>query len=116
MKIYIATRFRNKELAKSIANELITNGHEVTSLWIWGEQGSTKGEIALADLLGVEVADALLLLAKDCEGVPGGMWVEMGYALGKGKSVYYLGTKHNIFCEDTVVHTISNISELPLTE
>jgi len=64
-------------------------------------------ELALADIQDIDRAEAILLYSEDpTVGVPrGGRHVEFGYALAKGKRLFVIGPKENIFhCVDGVEH------------
>lgn len=108
MKIYIATRFSNRQKALDIAAKLLIASHTIASSWIYSDHGYSGEagdagyndycvEATSRDLADVDLADALLVLTEGCEKVPGGMHIEVGYALGKGKTVFLLGPAVNIF-------------------
>ena len=89
MKIYIATRFTNKEEADRIARILEEKGHEVTVKW-WEkhkpihEDGYDKHvklamQYAIEDLKGVKKCDVFILLTTP--GIGSGMHVELGAAI-----------------------------------
>jgi len=97
MKIYLASRFRNKEKIRVLKSELNCCGHQALCSWLDENPANTKEENARRDLQEIDEADALLLFTEDCELVPGGMHVEFGYALAKGKKLFLLGPPVNIF-------------------
>lgn len=100
MKIYIAASFDARERALTLAGNLMLQGHEITSRWLFGDIPGTKAEIAQVDLDDVDRADAVLeLSAENGERVRGGKFYEAGYARGKGKKVYLLGNAEHIFHE-----------------
>lgn len=85
MKIYIAARFTSKEIAKIVREALTALGHEVTSTWLDGDEPTTR-ETAEKDFRDIDRADALLFLSMNVDGAKGA-YVEVGYALAKGKPV-----------------------------
>lgn len=99
MKVYIASRFRNKEYIRDLVKTL---PEEVEVVSTWHEPDCVeKSRIwaAKKDLSEIDKATALLLVTHDCEAVPGGMHFEAGYALGKGLPVFLLGLPVHIFCD-----------------
>ncbi len=112
-RFYVATRFANKIAGRYLAGKLRSEGHSCTARWLYREEGGEKGlgsrwkgtdlsalavEYARQDLEDIEVADTVYVLTENCEGVPGGMWVEMGYAMALNKKVLLVGPYQNIFC------------------
>ena len=74
------------------------------------------GEIAMGDLLAIDQCDTFLLFTEDPgEEVPGasrgGRFVEMGYAIAKGKRVCVIGPLENIFCRLQGVEQFDTIEE-----
>lgn len=83
MKIYLASRFQNRELLKRVRDEWMEDGHEITSRWLDGDAGSLR-ETAAMDLADIKRADAFVLwLDKVQEGERPltGCLTEFGYAL-----------------------------------
>lgn len=100
LKVYIAGRYpKLKELAEE-AKKYVTEGISVTSSWLDdNEVGMSFEDIAIQDLKDVDDADVLVLYTEPY-GTPvpgGGRFVEMGYALGKGKQVVLVGPLENVF-------------------
>lgn len=85
MKIYIAGRFTERERMREIQTSLEFIDHEVVSTWI-EEGGGGEQEDAIQDIGDIERCDLLLQVTEVVEGGKG-MWVELGYALAKGKAV-----------------------------
>lgn len=103
MTFYIATRKRNVPKALELEAELIRRGHKSTSNWLRditnGTQDCwTRKQIASKDKFDVKSADIIVVLSEDCEGVPGGMWAEMGMGLALNKGLIVIGPKTNVFC------------------
>ena len=99
MKIYIASRFKNKPIIPAVVERLKEWGHDVVSRWHTVEDEPwTVEEAVFFDLEDLNNADALLLYTEDCQAVPGGMHFELGYAYAKGKPCYLLGPSVHIFC------------------
>lgn len=87
MRIYLASRWANREKLWPIRNRLENNGHFVTSRWLSSESDD-KEEQALMDLTDIGRADALVLFPDDLEISSGGRYFEFGYAYAKGKKCY----------------------------
>lgn len=88
MKIYVATKWENRENARKFMDYLENYGHEITYDWTIGQQ--VNEDQAIADMAGVVTADVLVFLA-DKELAYTGALIEVGAALGCGKRVYVLG-------------------------
>lgn len=99
MKIYLASRFDNKENLKPIADRLRELDHELTSDWVEQESRTDNFEDAMKwawkDITDVGRADVLIL---DCTAGPGkGMYVELGYAIARHKLILVIGESGTIF-------------------
>jgi hypothetical protein len=115
MKIYLAAAWSRREEISRVADRLRTVGIEITSNWLTEEtalQTVAKEKFlrdrAYIDLADVDRADALVrftdpeAITISAEAIPrcllsGARMVEMGYALAKGKTVYVVGGKQNVF-------------------
>lgn len=104
MKIYIASRFKNKEWVRSWAKDL-PERYEVVSTWhnLEDSADGTRAEAAMRDLRELDLCDAVVVITHGCEAVPGGMHFEAGYAYGKGKQIYLIGPAVNIFYDYVAV-------------
>lgn len=96
MKIYIASHWSNRPRAQAFAAliESFFPEHSVTSRWLHQEATTNPELLKLAaesDLADLDASEALVVLGSYSEADSGGMWVEMGYALGKGIPVYFIG-------------------------
>ena len=100
MKLYIASRFKNKQWIRNFANRLPPT-YDVVSTWHDIENAADSDRIAAVkrDLAEIEAADAVLLVTHDCEQTPGGLHFEAGYAHAKGKALFIVGPRVNIFCD-----------------
>ena len=112
MKIYTASRFANQLRLHPIREELTKRGHVVTSRWLDEPEGMGAQEAAEVDLEDVDAADALVLWPDIPNPRPssfGGLFIEFGYALAKGKYLYVVDdTCNSIFLELPQVHKFSN--------
>ncbi len=107
MNIYLAGRFVRqdalKEVRKTLHNETF---HRITSRWLDITQIETSDDnwatyakdCAERDLADVDMADLLILDLPDPKVGKGGLYVELGYALAKGKMVWIVGNRTNVFC------------------
>lgn len=115
MKIYLAAQFSWKEDIGIKKRELEALGHVVTSTWteevasagcsLKDFSGGYHTAMATRDLREIEDADAIVLFSVDPDTTTrrGGRHVEFGFAIGKGKKLFVVGPKENIF------HHIPNV-------
>lgn len=98
-KLYIASRFKNKEFIRGLIRSLPANRYEVVSTWhnLEDSADGTRVEAAKRDLVELDRCDAVLVVTQYCEAVPGGMHFEAGYGFAKGKKIWLLGEPVNIF-------------------
>jgi nucleoside 2-deoxyribosyltransferase len=135
MKIYLAAAWSRREEISTIAEKLRNLGVEITSNWLTEETtfdpksgGREKflRDRAYIDLNDIDRADALVRFTdvyidrethKSQQLVPihlisGARMFEMGYAKAKGKTLYVVGGKQNVFDRlDGVVH-VKDVDEL----
>lgn len=108
MKFYISCTSSQTHRAKALAQRLRDAGHEVVSTWhdlgdrkISDEIGWTE-KIRKYNFPEIESADIHVAIQPG-ELVSGGMFVETGYALGKGKAVASIGINMNPLMEAPAV-------------
>jgi hypothetical protein len=119
MRVYLAGAWGRREEILRVADRLRLVGVEITSNWLTEEEGMQSGskerflrERAYVDLQDVDRADALVRFADvpRTRQVPralisGARMVEFGYAKAKGKTLYVVGGKQNVFDRlDGIVH------------
>jgi nucleoside 2-deoxyribosyltransferase len=113
MRVYLAAAWSRREEISLVADRLRVVGVEITSNWLTEETALQTGakekflrDRAYIDLADVDRADALVRFTDpevfmrhpvaqpllSCARM-----VEMGYALAKGKTVYVVGGKQNVF-------------------
>ncbi len=120
MKIYLAASFASQAEMRELARQLNLQGHIVTSTWIFQvepgldvdtirDNPSAAIDHAHADLWGINQSD-LVAVFTDKPSTTGGLNVEFGYALGRGKTVVLVGKPQNVFQAD--VHRFPGITEL----
>lgn len=98
MRIYVAGPYVARESLLQTKSEIEAHGHEVTSRWLLGSHDDLAPIIcATDDLEDIERADALILFLDRGPGSRGGMYVELGYAIAKGKKVILVGERTNVF-------------------
>src|SRR3990167_6753636 len=114
MKVYLAGDFDRRAELFEVAERLVGQGHDITSLWLWTDgdvpsvqldADATEG-CALRDLRDVEAAQVVVLFTRETDG-RGGKDTELGYALGLGKRLVIVGTRRNVF------HWLAGPSRLP---
>jgi nucleoside 2-deoxyribosyltransferase len=112
MKVYIACRFSRRDEAEYVVRPALEAlGWTVTSRWhreqanqpVDGAMAHHSAEenklFALRDLEDVDAADALLLLTEEPESYwpRGARHTEYGYALAKGKALFLVGPREQVF-------------------
>lgn len=122
MKVYIAGRYSRRDEFRVVAKQLIEMGHEVTSRWLHEStplnhtmedlRPSYAEASAIADLEDIDHADAVLFYSESELTPRGGRHFEMGWAAGKGKAIYVIGPRENIFHYIPTVHNITTIEHL----
>lgn len=116
MRIYLAAPWTHRNTAAAYADALQARGHRITHNW-WDYDSADDDcrrleECAAMDLLGIETADALVVLNLETSE---GKAVEQGYALAQGIPIFVLGKRSNIFQtlanEVTLVNTNDELYE-----
>lgn len=119
MKLYVASKFEHKPLARAVMDFLELNGHTITCDWTkheWPEHYEGKelyskdikltNFFASNDLNGIQEADAIIVLYAGIKGP--GMSFEMGYAKALNKPIIMVGEdtkEYSIFCHsDNFTH------------
>ena len=109
INIYLAARFSEKEKMKAIRQYLQAYDCNVTSHWLDEEfppnttldqvPNDFKVKTAQQDLEDIKIADLVILFTVDptIPTVRGGRHFESGYAVGKGKPLWVVGPRENIF-------------------
>lgn len=120
MKIYIAHNFAARTVLHPIVEELRTLGHEITSSWITDASHLDVLKIeesAKLDLEDIDDADALLLFIDQFGKTPGrGKYVELGYAIAKGKLIFLngIGMDECVFYALPQMTIITSLDQLPM--
>ena len=93
MKIYVAGASAEAERAARFIDAARGLGHEITFDWVpvvrsqtvpeWELPSALRRSSAREDLAGVRGADLLVVLVPHKEVLSRGVWVELGYALGR---------------------------------
>ena len=104
MKFYLAGSFSSQSMLLAIMYLLQAMGHEVTSHWLIQTGNAPNPTRAKMDLSDIDVADAVIVFTS-IPSTTGGLWVELGYALGIGKPVYLCGPRSNVFA-----HLVPNLT------
>lgn len=117
MKIYIASRYQSE--AKYVADVVERAGHTVTSSWVkeknYGSIISPQGKRKASgiDLREIDAADCVVLLTQPKnEFTTGGRHVEFGYGLARGKRLFVIGERENIFHFLDAVECVRNVRTL----
>ena len=113
MKVYVASRFLNRNLVKAFCHKVYMLRHstmgEIEFVQTWPNEDSTNliidgapdilahKAIAHKDLREIDESDCVIVITEQCESVPGGMHFEAGYAYAQGKRVIVIGPRVNVF-------------------
>lgn len=124
---YLASRFGRRDELNSYLLQLKIKGYTVTSRWLIKHQkldlqkhAYSSGErqmFALHDYEDVMQADRLIAFTEDPKdnaegGRRGGRHVELGLALARGKHIYVVGYRENVFCHLPQVMFYETFQEL----
>lgn len=114
MKIYVASSYVNYPEVKRWQHRLKLQGHTISHDWTPSETPEVSApsettlpmaeqrRFALEDLAGVDAADIVWVLAPAQGGC--GCWVELGYALARGKFVIVSGSARR-----SIFETLANV-------
>lgn len=126
MRVYVASKYQNKDLVRKHVLKLKEAGFEITSTWHrepyapnvqLDEISDAKlRRIAKRDIVELEAADAILVLSHDCLVGRGGMWWEFGYAYAQNKRTILIGEKVVIFAHLPTVENYPTLNEFLETE
>ena len=108
MKVYLATRFTNRDFARAFQAKVLSmrpkDGVKIEFIQTWTEEPvelvldeMRQKELAYRDMRELDEADALFLLTEGCDMAPGGMHFEAGYAYAEGKHVVVIGPRVTVF-------------------
>jgi hypothetical protein len=125
-KVYLASRFGRREELIGYAERLKEVGFECTSRWLVVEHDGAnvtdemRQQYGTDDLEDVGAADIMINFTESRDGstdfdlmrsrARGGRHVELGFALGRGLSVYIVGPKENVF------HHVPNVIQFETFE
>lgn len=93
-RIYISGRSTVRDGVESAIKTLRDSGFEITFDWtkfpriIYKDEPERAKEYSLIELAAIDSADVFILISDEAGT---GMYVEMGYAIAKGKSIYVVG-------------------------
>jgi nucleoside 2-deoxyribosyltransferase len=109
MKAYLAAMYKRRDELRIFKEHLEEAGIVITSRWLDENEplNSQMGQhskkfyktTARIDLEDIDAADIMVFFSEDplVGTVRGGRHVEFGYALAKGKPIYTVGPKENVF-------------------
>ena len=100
MRIYLAAKYSQMKEMQEVAKKLILAGHEITSQWVWGKEGTVEQpEAAHMDVDDVLRAECVLLFTQPygTSNKGGGRHFEFGLGYGSGKICCFIGEKETIF-------------------
>jgi nucleoside 2-deoxyribosyltransferase len=123
LKIYVAGKWQERILCRTIMSELEKAGHKITCDWTnhdypdptlpESEQRAFLQRWALLDIAGVQDADVLVFVAFNKNDYRGA-FVELGAAIGLGKRVFVIGNAIDscIFVAHPLVKKVVDFDEL----
>lgn len=128
MRVYLAAAWSRRAEIEEVAVRLRKLGVEITSNWLTEEKAQQTGakekflrDRAYLDLRDVDEADAIVRFTDDFPAqanlvakhfISGARHFEFGYAKAKGKTLYVVGGKQNVFDRlDGIVH-VKDVDEL----
>lgn len=105
MLIYLSTRFSRQGEMLAVRQRLEKLGHDCVSRWLdepspEEQVGDWQERVAEDDLEDIEGADIFVLFTDGADSPDawrGGRHVELGFALGRGRSVVLIGPRENVF-------------------
>lgn len=125
MKIYVASKFGNREAVQEAQRRLIERGHSITYDWTRDDDPAIAGacneykipidetiarDLALRDVRGVQAADVVVFLPTEQGGR--GCYTEMGLALALGVPVVVVGPYFNsIFMYVPGVERVASLAD-----
>jgi hypothetical protein len=111
ISVYVASRFDDQLAARRLRDALAERGIGCTSRWLEEEPAlgsiltdEKRRHVAEMDVHDVRRAQALVLWnPEQADPTPrarttGGLYVEMGVAVGEGKPIFVVGKRTNVFC------------------
>lgn len=117
MKIYIASKFENKDTVRELQRRFLLAGHQITFDWTGcsdeGMEAEAKAkywmQCAERDRRGVIDCDVFILL---CRPEMRGAWVELGVALATNKKIILVGSgRETVFTEATGIFHVDTLEQ-----
>lgn len=105
MKLYLASRFADRDMLRPIRDKIFYMGHECTNTWL---DESTRSpylsheefhrKLAIKDLMEIAAADAIVRFVHEVSST-GGADTELGFALAQyqRKLIWIVGPSRNVF-------------------
>jgi len=113
MKVYIAAPYECRAYAQLLQPQLVARGCTVLASWLHAQNPDGDGEARL-DLAEIDQANLVVVLNPPGfeRAGTGGRHVELGYALGRGKTVVLVGAPTNVFHHLTTIIRVPDHLEL----
>jgi nucleoside 2-deoxyribosyltransferase len=122
MNLYLAGQYASKDYLRTVADQLICDGHFITASWLQEHHPPTvqlhevsNEELrgyAVQDIEDIRASDAMVFFSVIDATKRGGRHVEMGVALALGLPVYVVGPRENIFMYLPQVKLFTTVEEL----
>lgn len=118
MKIYLAHNFKARNVLNQVVKPFLeSNGHIITSRWIWDDSHLEHFEddrSAIADLEDIESASAIILFTDQYGSSSGkGKFLELGYAIKAKKICILCGEDldSSVFYKLSTIKRVKTIEE-----
>lgn len=126
LKVYVAARWDDRDHALLMKKEIESRGLICTSTWLTPHDDQSMDALkaksdavnqarqrAIKDYQDIDASDCLLVYSnrKGFRNGTGGKHCEVGYAHGKGKPVFLLGERENIFHYHPLSKVIAGLSD-----
>lgn len=109
--VYVSAHFPEAPTARYVSDCLAGAGHRIVSTWYSTGTESDPVASAVRDFREIDESDALVMLSTPHR-TTGGKFVELGYALGKGKRVFVLGVRENWMIHHPSISVYASVEEL----
>jgi len=122
LKVYIASRFPDRDDCLYLKGQLEARGYQVTSTWLTPADGNSANmatlrgkhvecrQRAIKDIEDIKAADVVVLMSpkKAHRNGTGGRHVECGISIALGKPIILVGERENVFHYHPLVRVVGD--------
>ena len=115
IKVYLAAPFDQQETIRELRDNIHQQDYRVRVVSRWHDmfpKYPPEATCAMVDLEDIRASDVVVINAIG-ESTKGGMWVELGVAIGLGKRIVYVGEKSSVF---THLQFLTHVPEYEYTK